>query len=228
MTSAKPGVAWGEYSITGRKQFGLVSTLSEAQSRNENGVTEIDALEFYLENHPRPGRRVGTEGTEKGEQLFDEIGCSTCHVPNWKLIDGSDHRAFDLRVELNDQDEFTSVKLNKIEGGETVIDGIYSDFRYHDLGERFREYSWVGKRLFARTRFRTPALWGVGSASEFGHDGESLTLEAVIRRHGGEAQAASLAFERASSSDRAAVIEFLKSMVLFPWGNAIASACNKG
>ena len=48
----------------------------------------------------------------------------------------------------------------------------------------------------------TTPLWGVGSTAPYGHDGRSATLEDVILRHGGEAQAERDAFTQLADSDK--------------------------
>jgi hypothetical protein len=59
------------------------------------------------------------------------------------------------------------------------------------------------------------ALWGVGSSAPYGHDGLSLTLDDVIRRHGGEAQAAESQYAKAPREDREDLLAFLRSLVLY-------------
>jgi hypothetical protein len=61
----------------------------------------------------------------------------------------------------------------------------------------------------------TAPLWGVGSTAPYGHDGRSPTLEDVILRHGGEAQAARDQFAQLADGDRGAIIAFLNTLVLF-------------
>jgi hypothetical protein len=55
----------------------------------------------------------------------------------------------------------------------------------------------------------------VGTTAPYGHDGASLSLHAVIRRHGGEALASSRAYAALPVADRRAVIAFLESLVLY-------------
>ena len=93
-----------------------------------------------------------------------------------------------------------------------TIRGVFSDFKYHDLGTAFHQIQYDGSTL---THFRTALLWGVGSTAPYGHDGASLTLDAVIRRHGGEAQHEAYAYRRLSIRDREAVVAFLNSLVLY-------------
>ncbi|HEX3134184.1 MAG TPA: di-heme oxidoredictase family protein [Planctomycetota bacterium] len=93
------------------------------------------------------------------------------------------------------------------------LSGLYSDLRSHDLGEAFHERQGDGRVL---THFRTTPLWGVAHSAPYGHDGASLDLDAVIRRHGGEAGSAVQAYEAAESTVRAEVLAFLATLVLTP------------
>jgi CxxC motif-containing protein (DUF1111 family) len=47
------------------------------------------------------------------------------------------------------------------------------------------------------------------------HDGRSPTLTAAILAHGGEAQTARDAFAAMSTSNKDAIVDFLKNLVLF-------------
>ena len=66
------------------------------------------------------------------------------------------------------------------------------------------------------TEHVTEPLWGVGTTAPYGHDGRSVNLDAVIRRHGGEAERVTRNYRRLDENSRAMVIEFLQSLVLFP------------
>src|SRR5437660_4777141 len=46
---------------------------------------DLDVAEWYLLNHPAPGRAQITPEVGRGEKLFKQIGCATCHVPDWHL-----------------------------------------------------------------------------------------------------------------------------------------------
>jgi hypothetical protein len=97
--------------------------------------------------------------------------------------------------------------------GDLSVSGLYSDLRSHDLGPAFHERQADGRVL---THFRTTPLWGIAHSAPYGHDGASLDLDAVIRRHGGEAQSAAQAYESADSTARAEVLAFLATLVLTP------------
>jgi len=64
--------------------------------------------------------------------------------------------------------------------------------------------------------YSMPPLWGAGTTAPYGHDGRSITLNEVILRHGGEAQASRDAFAALSTNDRRDLVDFLNSLVLFP------------
>jgi hypothetical protein len=205
---------------------------------------DLDLIEWYLLNHPAPARGPRTPQVQRGERLFARIGCAGCHVPDWRLAGESakadflqfqpavstagirarplgDRRFFDLQVAATRDGSLRGgVRLlaDRREGrwrprrGAFTIRGVYSDFRTHDLGPAFHQIQFDGSTL---TRFRTTPLWGAGSTAPYGHDGRSLTLDAAIRRHGGEAAAVTRAYRSLRAGERAALIAFLESLVLF-------------
>ncbi len=95
--------------------------------------------------------------------------------------------------------------------GTLTVDGLYSDLRSHDLGADFHEPQADGTRL---RHFRSAPLWGVAHSAPYGHDGASLDLDAVIRRHGGEAVASARAYAAMSAAEHAEVLAFLRALVL--------------
>src|SRR5262249_54000522 len=46
---------------------------------------DMDVVEWYMLNHPRPGRGRQSDRTRRGEAIFASIGCTSCHVPDWHL-----------------------------------------------------------------------------------------------------------------------------------------------
>ena len=83
----------------------------------------------------------------------------------------------------------------------------------HDLGPNFNERNYDGT---LQKLHMTTALWGVGSTGPYGHDGRSINLTEVILRHGGEAQQSRDSFAAGTAADRADLLAFLNSLVLFP------------
>jgi hypothetical protein len=195
---------------------------------------DLDVAEWYLLNHPAPARGEITAEARQGEKLFKQIGCAACHVADWGLHAGDlrasdytrryagDRRFFELKVAYNEQTERLEGKLVYLadkKGGlwtprrqAYTVRGIYTDFKYHDLGEDFYQTQFDGSIV---RKWRTSPLWGVGTTSPYGHDGASLTLHDVIRRHGGEALEARKAYTALDRQDRRQIVEFLQSLVLY-------------
>jgi hypothetical protein len=198
---------------------------------------ELDLFEWFSVNHPRPALGPQDERTRRGRTLMAELGCTGCHVPEWRLkpaADGpglpGDRRFFDLEVAHNPATGRLEGRLDLLtrevpgpdgaalsvprRDGFAVTD-LYTDLRHHDMGVRFREYRMENGKMVYMPRFKTTPLWGVGSTAPYGHDGLSPTLDDVIRRHGGEAEEAATRYAGAPQADREAVVAFLRSLVLY-------------
>lgn len=164
---------------------------------------DLDLLEFFLLNHPAPTQQSGPRFA-RGRAVFASAGCVECHTPDWKLPE--DRRFFKLDVEQGQG------HVRPAGGGPFLVQGIFSDFRHHDMGPDFCEMQYDGSKVKA---FRTTPLWGVGTTAPYGHDGASLSLDQVIRRHGGEGLAARQAYEKLEESQREDLLAFLGGLVLY-------------
>lgn len=209
--------------------------------RQEIHTSLVDFLEFYLLNYFKPATYEQTPTVHHGRGLFERIGCATCHIPDLPIR--RDRRVADVET-LHDpiRGIFNNLFATAIPLHEVADDGsgfpplkppslkpflvrnIFTDFKRHDLGPNFHERNYDGT---IRTEFLTTPLWGVGSTAPYGHDGRTINLTEVIRRHGGEAQEARDAFEALSAPDQAALFEFLNSLVIFPPDDT-ASNLNSG
>lgn len=166
-------------------QDGVVAELSAG---------DLDLVEWYLLAHPAP-REQRVEATQAGRRHFTAIGCSDCHVPAWTPpVPVAERRVPGVAATLGH------------------VSGLYSDLRHHDLGPGFHQVRWDGRVI---TRFRTPPLWGVATSAPYGHDGASLDLDEVIRRHGGEATAAARGYAALTDSERGELLAFLASLTLW-------------
>ncbi|HEV8487895.1 MAG TPA: di-heme oxidoredictase family protein, partial [Blastocatellia bacterium] len=141
-----------------------------------------------------------------------------------------DRRFFDLQVAYNNETDRLEGKLVSLSRKVAVNDGkaiaqlviprreaftvrgIYSDFKYHEMGEGMQQLQFDGSVI---KKWRTAPLWGVGSTAPYGHDGASLSLDEIIRRHGGEASESRKAFLSLAAGDRRSIVEFLESLVLY-------------
>jgi CxxC motif-containing protein (DUF1111 family) len=159
-----------------------------------------------------------------------QVGCTDCHVRNLQVE--RDRRVADVQTEYDEErgvfnnlfatartlirsvaDRAGAPPLQLPLGQPFEVRDIFSDFKRHDLGSAFHERQYDGR---VRKEFLTAPLWGAGTTAPYGHDGRSLNLTEVILRHGGEARSQRQAFAALNKVDRAAVLEFLSSLVLFP------------
>jgi hypothetical protein len=142
-----------------------------------------------------------------------------------------DRRFFDLKVGWNDKTDRLEGKVDYLvdkttsrgqngatrermipKRGAYTIRGIYSDFKYHDVGEEFYQMQYDGSIV---KKWRTAPLWGVATTAPYAHDGANLDLDSVIRRHGGEALDSRVNYTKLTDRERGQIIAFLNSLVLY-------------
>jgi len=213
-----------EMGITNRLQPDEVTKLcnSVAEPNDKpgpDGMSDIDHFARFIRATKAPARdlQLATGAAAKrGNRLFNEVGCATCHVetlttaPAGTKINGN---TFTIPAALG-----------------SVTFHPYGDFLMHDVGtgdgilQATPEH--YGKKVFdmmsgylakqnfesSRNKIRTAPLWGVRLRPRLMHDGESLTLREAIRRHSGEALHVTQKFEKLKKDDQDAVLEFLKSL----------------
>lgn len=125
-----------------------------------------------------PGRR--------GQQLFSEIGCVTCHVPS--LRTGASPVAALAYKEVR----------------------AYTDLLLHDMGPDLADICFGP--VASPSEFRTEPLMGLRLSEHFLHDGHATTIDDAILAHAGEGAASRTAFQKLSAADREALLTFLRSL----------------
>jgi hypothetical protein len=202
----------------------------DEQNGNEIDPAIVDHLEFYLLNYFKPGHGEASPIADHGRRVFQRLGCASCHVADMTI--NHDRRVADLETvydpvhgifndmfatatplyqEVDDGSGLPHLKLPL--GNPFLVKDIFTDFKRHDVGVGFYERNWDGTM---QTQFLTRPLWGVGSTGPYGHDGRSISLNDVILRHGGEAQASRDKYAALGSGGKIALQTFLNSLVLFP------------
>jgi len=189
----------------------------------------IDHMEFYLLNYFKPGSYRTNRESDRGRRVMQEIGCNGCHRPNMTI--NADRRIADVETVydpvngiFNDLFATAFTRFDVVDDGHVypmllpqrqpfLVSDVYSDFKRHDLGPAFYERDYDGSIV---TKFVTEPLWGVGSTAPYGHDGRSINLDAVIRRHGGEADRSARRYERLGDRGQQQLLAFLNTLVLFP------------
>src|SRR5437762_3421526 len=198
----------------------LCNTVSEPNDvPDPDGLDDLDHFARFIRATKAPardGQLAATPQTRRGSELFEKVGCATCHV-----------RALT-----------TAPAGTKINGGKfTISDALgaktfhpYSDFLMHNVGtgdgivvpmlehygRRMYQTTWrnfSGEDFHnARFKVRTAPLWSVRLRSRLMHDGASVTLRDAVTRHGGEASEVMHHFEKLSHADQEAILEFLRSL----------------
>lgn len=154
----------------------------------------LDRVTVYLQTLAPPARRdVESPINLKGEQLFHQIGCADCHIPELKTTENA------LLPELSNQ---------------TIRP--YTDLLLHDMGEALAD----GREDFDATgrEWRTPPLWGIGLLNTVNrhtnllHDGRARNVTEAILWHGGEAETSKNKFANLEKTDREALLLFINSL----------------
>jgi CxxC motif-containing protein (DUF1111 family) len=143
---------------------------------------------------PRDTALAATASAQAGSQLFDQIGCSTCHVRTIVTAPTGQPRA--------------DGPIPECLGNKTIHP--FSDFLLHNVGTGDGIVQIGGQST--RFQLRTAPLWGLRTHPAFMHDGGSPTILDAIQRHSGQAQTVRTAFNNLSDTQRQQVLTFLNSL----------------
>jgi CxxC motif-containing protein (DUF1111 family) len=154
----------------------------------------LNATVFYARTLCVPARRsVHDSSCLKGEVIFKQIGCASCHLPS--ITTGVDVRLPMMSHQLIHP---------------------YTDLLLHDMGDGLAD----GRPDYLATgsEWRTMPLWGIGLFGKtngtpfYLHDGRARTITEAILWHGGESQKAHDAFVQLSKNDRNSLLKFIASL----------------
>jgi CxxC motif-containing protein (DUF1111 family) len=148
------------------------------------GLRGIDNFEAFMKFLAPAGRAPLSESARRGEQVFQQIGCASCHVPALT----------------------TGASANPLFDRKTVA--LYSNLLLHDVGTG----DGIPQAAATAEEIRTPALWGLRFRRPLLHDGSAATIEAAILRHGNEAERAAGAFRDLVAETKRDLLAFLNSL----------------
>jgi cytochrome c peroxidase len=215
---------------------------------HELTIGDITAITIFQAALGIPGRVLpADEATrdlvELGEMLFDQVGCSYCHVPEIYL----ESRVFFEPNPLNPPGTFNEIdqaysfdltkdgekpRLEKAPNGGAIV-RPYTDLKRHSLCDspdhpdpiRFfcNEQLAQGRPdhvdIPGEEYFITRKLWDVGSSAPYGHRGDLTTITEAILAHGGEARGQRDLFVALSPMEQRAIVKFLKTLQILPGGS---------
>jgi len=151
----------------------------------EDDGTDLTAFADFMTMLGPPPRDKITGQVRNGEDVFNEIRCSACHVAT--LTSGN----------------------SPVQALSNVTFHPYSDFLLHDmgaLGDGIVQGQASGRQM------RTAPLWGLRTTERFLHDGRATTLEDAILAHDGEAVASRNRFSGLTQGSKNKLLAFLQSL----------------
>jgi CxxC motif-containing protein (DUF1111 family) len=193
-----------EMGVTNRLRPKDVTNIGKITSDPEDtpdslGLADIDHFAQFVRGTKVPPRDLvlsATAAATEGQNVFERIGCATCHVstivtaPPGTVINGG---AFTVPEALGSKiiHPYSDFLLHDIETGDGIVQNPPED---------------------TANKLRTVPLWGLRMHPRHMHDLLSLTLENAIERHGGEAEHARNRFRELSPNDKQALFRFLNSL----------------
>ncbi|MEM9468218.1 MAG: di-heme oxidoredictase family protein [Actinomycetota bacterium] len=174
------------------EDIGVGTALVPVADSIELSDAELADLAFYVEGLAVPaGRDIDDPEVIRGANLFETIGCTSCHTPVQRT-------GTTQAPELDD-----------------LVIVPFTDLLLHDMGPGLADDRPVLNA--SGQEWRTAPLWGIGlldlvnGHTSLLHDGRARSVEEAILWHGGEAQGVTDAFMELSAEDRAALIRFVES-----------------
>ena len=198
----------------------LCNTASEPNdSTRADSLADIDRFARFLRATKAPARDTllaATPAARRGSELFDAIGCATCHVrtlftaPAGTALNGG---RFTVPPALGGKvfHPFGDFLLHNVGSGDGIVVAMSEHYGRNVYQTVWREFS-IDSIGRTRNKVRTAPLWGVRLRPRLMHDGASLTLRDAIVRHRGEASGVANRFAHLTPSDQEAITAFLKSL----------------
>lgn len=164
----------------------------DALSDPEAGPETLEAVDAFVRFLAPPAPLRLTASGKYGRVLFTRVGCAGCHYPT---LETGNNPSSALRYQPV---------------------SAYTDLLLHDMGPDLADIC-LGQA--SPSEFRTEPLMGLRFAEnpeegepKFLHDGRARSIEEAILLHAGEATHSRERFRALSEKDRAALLEFLRSL----------------
>jgi len=165
----------------------------------EDDGEDVVAFANFMRSTKAPSRGPITRDVASGENLFRQVGCTSCHVQTIK----------------------TAAPGTLINGGAMTVPNAlgnkiihpYSDFLAHNIGTGDGIPILPGPDFANTTNtIRTAPLWALRTRNRLMHDGLSFTKQEAISRHAGQASATTTRYNALSDGQKKQVLAFLDSL----------------
>ncbi len=159
---------------------------------------EVKAVTFYNQSLGAPATRWSVQDpvVAKGQSLFRNLECATCHTPSH----GTSTDPSLVVAAIRDQTIWP-----------------YTDLLVHDMGPGLDD-GVAEQGLTSSAEWRTAPLWGLGLAQRVNgkagylHDGRARTVDEAIRWHGGEAGRSKERYLALAPNDRQSLLTWLQGL----------------
>jgi hypothetical protein len=206
---------------------------------DELTVGDITAATIFQAAMNIPGRVISNDpvrraAADRGEVLFDVIGCTDCHKPALALNSRflSEPNPFNSPGNLRLQDvgrpvtfdltrDIPRPRLERTATGGAIV-RAYTDLKRHvicDDQDPFFRNERVIQSGVPVDQFITRKLWDVDNTAPYGHRGDLTTITEVILHHAGEARPQRERFAALSREQQSEIVEFLKQLQVLPPGS---------
>jgi CxxC motif-containing protein (DUF1111 family) len=152
-------------------------------------MSDILAFAEFMRYLAPPPPAQSNASTQRGSQVFAQIGCALCHTPTLQ----------------------TGVTTSAALSTKTVQ--LYSDLAIHNMGQDLDDG--VVQGLAQGNEWRTAPLWGLGQRLFFLHDGRASDVATAIEAHGStgsEAAQVVNGYHALSPQQRQDLLNFLQSL----------------
>ncbi len=212
---------------------------------NEMTRADVTAVTVYQATLQVPGRVIPRDpeverAVRQGEQLFETVGCASCHTPRlpldnrgWIFTEPSPFNppgnlrsgeTAEVAVDLS-SDALPQPRRRPDASGRVWVEA-YTDFKLHEMcapgvvseSLDMNQSQWSEKFRAGNCRFLTKRLWGAANEPPYFHNGLFTTLREAVLGHDGEAQEARQAFEALVAAEQDSIVEFLKTLQVLPPG----------
>jgi len=146
-------------------------------------------MRFLAPPEPSTDTPGGAESIRLGANIFDKIGCSTCHTP-----------------------ELRTSPIGTVAALRNKAVSLFSDLALHKMGDLA---DGISQGVAGKDEFRSAPLWGLGQRVFFLHDGRTTDLVEAIMAHdssGSDATPVIGLYIALSNKEKQDLLNFLRSL----------------